>query len=66
MLMGGSVVTSCSLHVLLFTCGICPVGFALVRERNKSRQILPVCTYKISLIQRNPGNCLIHSQWKKL
>ena len=65
MLLGGSVVTSCSLHVLLSTRGICPVGCAFVREGNKSRQILPVRTYKIGLIQRNPGNRLIHSRREK-
>ena len=47
MLMGGTVVTSCSLHVLLSTCGVYPWLCArergrkqtvLVREGNKNRQ----------------------------
>ena len=63
--MGGSVVTSCSLH--MFCC--LPVVYvrwaALVREGNKNRRILPARTYKTGSIQRNPGNRLIHSQRKK-
>ena len=35
-----------------------------VREGNKKRQILPVRTYKIGPIQRNPGNRLVHSPRK--
>ena len=65
MLMGGSVVTLCSLHVLLSTGAICPVGCVFVREGNKNRQILPVRTYKIGLIQRIPGKRVIHSHRKK-
>ena len=53
------------MHVLLSTCGLCPVGLVLMREGNKNRQFLPVRTYKIGLVQRNPGNRLIHSQRKK-
>ena len=64
MLMGGSVVTPCSLHVLLSTRGICPVGRALVIESNKKTNF--TSTYdKIGLIQGNPGNRLIYSQRKK-
>ena len=33
----------------------------LVREGNKNRQNLPVRTYKIGVMRRNPGNRLIHS-----
>ena len=36
MLIGGSVVTSCSLHVLLSTCGVCPGLCA--RERGQQKQ----------------------------
>ena len=36
MLMGGSVVKSCSLHVLLSTCGVCPGLCA--RERGQPKQ----------------------------
>ena len=64
MLMGGSVVTSCSLHVLLATCGISPGLFA--RERAAKTDNF-YCTYvrtKIGLIQRNPGNRLIHFHLK--
>ena len=63
MLMGGSVVTSlsmfCRLPVVYF------LGCVLVREGNKTDKKLPVRTYKIGLIQRNPGNRLIHSRRKK-
>ena len=57
------VLSACS----VVSCGICPVSCVLVREGNKNRQILPVRTYwyKIGIIQRNPGNRLIHSQRKK-
>ena len=44
---------------------VCPAGCVLVRDGNKNRQILPVRTYKIGLIQRNPGNRISHSQRKK-
>ena len=64
MIMGGSVVTSCSLHVLLYTCGVCP-GLCSLERATKTDKILPVRTYKIGLMQRNPGNRLIHSQRKK-
>ena len=37
--MGGGVVTSCSLHFLLATCGICPVGFVLVRGQQKQTHL---------------------------
>ena len=33
-------------------------------EGNKKTKKIPVRTYKIGLIQRNPGNCLIHSRKK--
>ena len=63
MLMGGSVVTSlsmfCRLPVVYF------LGCVLVREGNKTDKKLPVRTYKIGLIQRNPGNRLIHSRREK-
>ena len=63
--MGGSVVTSCSMHVLLSTCGICP-GLCARERATKTDNFLPIRTYKIGLIQRNPGNRPIHSRRKKL
>ena len=41
MLMGGSVVTSCSLHVLLSICGICP-GLCARERATKTENVLPV------------------------
>ena len=38
MLMGGSIVTSSSLHVLLSTCGVCPGLCAREREGNENSQ----------------------------
>ena len=61
----GSVVTSCSLHVLLSACGVCPGLCVLVREGNKNRQNLPVRTYRVRPHGENPGNRLIHSRKKK-
>ena len=61
----GSVVTSCSLHVLLSACGVCPGLCVLVREGNKNRQNLPVRTYRVRPHGENPGNRLINSQRKK-
>ena len=58
----------------LYRCALCmfcclPVvyvlGCVLVREATKIDIFLPVRTYKIGLIQRNPGNRLIHSRRKK-
>ena len=40
------------------------LGCVLVREDNKNRQFF-TGTYKIGLMQRNPGNRLTHSQRKK-
>ena len=45
MLMGGSVGTSCALHVLLSTCGICP-GLCALERASKNRFFLRVSTYK--------------------
>ena len=62
MLMGGSVVCMfCCLPV------VCP---GLCYHERKTKQTtfyryVWVRTYKIGLIQRNPGNCLIHSRLKK-
>ena len=56
------VLSACSIVYLWY---ICPVSCVLLRQGNKNRQFLPVCTYKIGLIQRNPGIRLIHSQRKK-
>ena len=61
----GSVVTSCSLHVLLSACGVCPGLCVLVREGNKNRQNLPVRPYRVRPHGENPGNRLIHSRKKK-
>ena len=44
MLMGGSVVTSCSLHVLVSTCGICP-GLLCSRERGQQNRLFFTGTY---------------------
>ena len=65
MLMGGSVVTSCSLHVLLSTCGVSPGMCVLVREATKTDKILPVRTYRARPHAENPENRLIHSQREK-
>ena len=64
MLMGGSVVTSCSLHVLLSTCGKCPGLCARERGQQKQTKFYRHVS-KIGLIQRNPGIRLIHSRRKK-
>ena len=40
-------------------------GRVLVREGDKNRHFFPVRTYKIALIQRDPGNRPIHSRRKK-
>ena len=37
LLMGGSIVTSCSVHVLLSTCGVCPGLCAREREQQKQK-----------------------------
>ena len=38
MLMGGSVVTSCSLHVMLSACGVCPALCARSRGQQKQKK----------------------------
>ena len=43
--MGGSVVTSCSLHVLLSLPVVYVLGCVLVREGNKNRQNFTGCAY---------------------
>ena len=53
MLMGGCVGTSCSLDVLLSTCGICP-GLCALKRATKTDVFFPVSTYKKGLIQ-TPG-----------
>ena len=61
----GRVVTSCSLHALSSTCGVCPALFVRERGQQNTHTILPVRTYKTGFIHRNPGNRLIHSRRKK-
>ena len=61
--MGGSVASSCSLHVRLSTFGKCP-GLCAHDKATKTDKILPVRTYKIGLVPINPGNRIIHSRRK--
>ena len=55
------VLSACSVvYLWCMSWAVCSLERATKTDKN-----LPAITYKIGLMQRNPGNCLIHSQRKK-
>ena len=62
--MGGSVVTSCPLDVLLSTFGIVP-GLCARERATKTDKNLPVLTHQTGVIQRNREIVLSYLAGKK-